>query len=136
MPKFGASSKKRLATCHPDIQLVMNLAIQEAPDDLDFSIVCGRRSKEAQNKAFNEGNSHLKWPHGKHNVDPDNPRDEEYPDKAHAVDAVPWPELYEHMGKFRRLADHIKAIAKREGIDLHWGWDLWNWDPAHWQIGK
>lgn len=130
MFSFGQRSKSNLITCHPDIRFVMNESIKI----IDFSVLCGVRSMEKQNRAYNEGNSKLKWPHSKHNVDPDNPRDIEWPNLSTAVDIVPYPIDWENLGRFHALADIIKQIAKDENVDLHWGYDLWGWDMPHWQL--
>ena len=132
MPHFGKRSTRHLITCHPNIQLVMNEAIKLT----DFSVICGRRSKEDQNAAFNAvpKNSFLQWPDSSHNVDPDHPRDSEYPHLAHAVDIVPYPIDWENLARFRSLAEIIKEVAEKEGVKLHWGFDLWDWDFPHWQM--
>ena len=136
MPKFGPKSQACLETCHPRIQRVLNRAIAEVPADLDFSIICGVRPKEDQEQAVIDGTSWLHWPDGKHNVDPDNPRDPEHPDKAHAVDLVPFPVDWDDHARFVALSEAIKWIAADEGVDLHWGYDLWGKDDPHWQLGR
>ena len=42
MPKFSATSQRRLSTCHEYIQIVFN----EVAKDFDCTIVEGHRSKE------------------------------------------------------------------------------------------
>lgn len=75
MPKFSLTSHKRLETCHFDLQMLMHDAITY----VDFAVVCGHRGKKEQNKAFDEGKSKLKFPHGKHNALP-----------SLAIDIAPW----------------------------------------------
>ena len=132
MPYFGKRSTGHLITCHPHIQLVMNEAIKLT----DFSVLCGRRSKEDQNAAFNAvpKNSFLQWPKSFHNVDPDNPRDPEFPHLSYAADIVPYPIDWENLARFRSLSEVIKEVAEKEGIKLHWAYDLWQWDMPHWQM--
>ena len=48
MPKFGNASKQRLATCHPDLQKIMNEAIKY----IDFSVVEGYRTAAEQEKYY------------------------------------------------------------------------------------
>lgn len=55
--KFGGNSIKKLKTCHVALQLLMGEAIKTSP--IDFTIVCGHRGKEEENKAFRTGNSKL-----------------------------------------------------------------------------
>lgn len=70
MYQFGTTSKERLATCHEDLQKVMNLAIKRSP--IDFGIACGHRSIQDQKKAFDEGKSKIDGitKKGKHNYSP------------------------------------------------------------------
>ena len=51
MPRFGKSSKKRLATCDNRLQKVFNEVIKT----VDCSILEGHRSAERQDKLFEEG---------------------------------------------------------------------------------
>lgn len=117
MPKFGKSSTRRLGTCHPDLQIIMNHAIARGPD---FSILCGHRSEEEQNKAYRQKRSQLKWPLSKHNSHP-----------SKAIDIAPYPIDWNDWNRFRILAGYILAIADTlyslELIEhrLTWGGD---WD--------
>lgn len=117
MPHFGTTSAGRLATCHKDLQTVMNHAIEHGPD---FSILCGHRSKEDQNKAFEEGKSQLKWPQSRHNTDP-----------SEAVDLAPYPIDWDDQNRFRVLAGYLQGVADvlysngEISHRLRWGGD---WD--------
>lgn len=75
MPAFGQRSSANLATCDKRIQLVLNKAIEI----FDFSVICGYRSKEAQDRAFKERRSTKMYPNSKHNRMP-----------SPAVDIWPW----------------------------------------------
>jgi len=66
MPSFGQRSRENLETCTHDIQLVLNKAIEI----VDFSVVCGHRGEQAQNKAYTEGRSTKQWPNSNHNQFP------------------------------------------------------------------
>ena len=55
MAKFGSRSRGKLETCDDRIQRVMTRAIEA----YDFTIVWGHRGEEAQNEAFDRGNSTL-----------------------------------------------------------------------------
>ena len=63
--KFSTASKERLATCHPELQILHNFAIEDAPED--YGIACGFRGEAEQNKAYNEGKSMALWGQSKHN---------------------------------------------------------------------
>ena len=75
MNHFSEISKSRLETCHNDLRVLFAHVIQ----DYDCTIVEGHRDAAAQNKAFAEGKSKLKYPHSKHNKRP-----------SQAVDAAPF----------------------------------------------
>jgi peptidoglycan L-alanyl-D-glutamate endopeptidase CwlK len=70
MFKFGKSSRKRLLTCHKDLQLVMNEAIKIS--NIDFGIAEGERSIILQKQYFDEGKSKIDGitKKGKHNYSP------------------------------------------------------------------
>ena len=121
MPTFGTNSKKHLDTCHPDLQKVLNEAIKHT----DFSCIWGHRGKEAQDKAFNEGNSKVKWPDSWHNKTP-----------SRAVDVIPYPGGFSNDdAAFYFLATHILRAANLHGVDLHWGghWRTFK-DLAHFEL--
>ena len=112
MPSFGKTSKARLATCHPDLQRLMNEAIKY----VDFSIICGHRGQEEQDAAFNARpqRSKLKYPQGKHNKVP-----------SLAVDVAPYPLNWSDAEAFSLLAGTIYGIACMMGIKIRLGAD---WD--------
>ena len=110
MPQFSEISKAKLATCHPDIQLVMNEVIKY----FDCTIIEGHRGREAQNKAYNDGKSQIMWPNGKHNKIP-----------SDAVDSVPYPINWKDINRICYFAGFVMAIALKMGIKLRWGGD-WN----------
>lgn len=112
MPQFGKRSKEQLETCHPDLQMVLNKAIEV----VDFSVLQGYRGEEEQNKYFYEGKSKLKYPQGKHNKNP-----------SLAVDIAPWPIDWKDIKRFGAVVFFIKGIAYENGIKLRLGAD-WNSD--------
>lgn len=75
MPKLGKTSLDRLSTCHEDLIIFCNELIKY----YDFTIVCGHRGQEEQDKAYANGYSKVKYPNSKHNS---------YPSMA--VDLAPW----------------------------------------------
>jgi peptidoglycan L-alanyl-D-glutamate endopeptidase CwlK len=118
MPAFSSASLDKLATCHPDLQVLFNKVIQ----GWDCTILEGYRDQEGQNKAFIDGNSKLQWPDGKHNKMPSN-----------AVDVAPYPIDWEDESRFCFFAGFVLGVAdelKRQRIithDIRWGGD-WNSD--------
>ena len=110
MPKFGNTSKRRLATCDEDLQELF----QEVVKFFDCSILEGHRGEETQNKYFDEGKSQVKWPDGKHNSSP-----------STALDAAPYPIDWDDTDRFYYFAGFVKGVAFNIGIPIRWGGD---WD--------
>lgn len=96
MPHYGTRSSNNLEESHKDLQLVFNEVIKH----FDNSIICGHRGQEAQDKAFNEGKSKVKWPDSKHNQVP-----------SMAVDAVPYPIDWNDRDRMRYFAGFVVGIA-------------------------
>ena len=110
MPKFGSTSRRRLSTCHEDLREIF----EEVVKIFDCSVLCGHRGEEAQNEAYEKGNSKVKYPHGRHNANPSN-----------AVDVTPWPVDWEDKDRMNYFAGIVKGIAHMKGIPIRWGGD-WN----------
>lgn len=110
MYKFSKSSEEKLATCHPDLQKLMNEVIKY----YDCSIICGHRGEKEQNEAFEKGYSKLKFPNGKHNKIP-----------SLAVDVLPYPfKGYQDRDQFLFMQGFIKGIATQLGIKIRLGIDF------------
>jgi peptidoglycan L-alanyl-D-glutamate endopeptidase CwlK len=116
MPKFGAESKRQLATCHPDLQLLFNTVIEF----VDCKVLEGHRNQADQEKDFNDGNSKLHYPYGKHNATPSN-----------AADVTPYPVLWTNLARFYWFAGIVIGVAKmlkaqgKMSHDVRYGGD-WN----------
>ena len=108
MPSFGTKSKANLATCHPDLQRLMNEVIKE----VDVTILCGHRGEAEQNAAFANHTSQLQWPKGKHNKTP-----------SMAVDVARFPLDWNDVSGFKSLAVVIKRVAEELNIPIKWGGD-------------
>lgn len=136
MPNYSTISKSRLVTCHEDLQTLFNEVIKY----YDCTIVYGHRGEIAQNQAYAEGKSQLKWPNSKHNKWP-----------SLAVDAAPFEKTAIDWGKLQssNFAGFVMGIAAmlfaegkithriRSGAD----WDMDNdvddttfWDACHFEI--
>lgn len=110
MASFSDTSLSKLSTCDPRLIEIAKRAIEE----FDFSVVCGHRSKEEQDRAVKFGFSKAPFPTSKHNS---------YPSKA--VDLIPYPEGYKSPERMKDLAKHVLLIAEMVGTKLRWGGD-WN----------
>lgn len=119
MPEFSNTSLKRLDSCHDDLVTLFTTLVSE----YDCSILCGYRTKGAQESAFMDGKTTVHWPNSKHNSHP-----------SMAVDAGPWPLDWEDIKAFCLFAGWVLATARRlfnEGLMKHrvrWGGD---WDGDH-----
>lgn len=110
MPKFGRSSRTKLATCHPDLQRLFNEVIKY----YDCKVTCGSRSKKEQDKAYNEGHSKVQWPNSKHNGMP-----------SIAVDVVPYPIDWLAFNRFYMFVGIVRGVAAMLDIKIRCGAD---WD--------
>ena len=97
MPKYSKTSLKRLRECHEDLQIVFMEVIKY----FDCTIICGRRGRIFQNKAFVRGFSKLKYPFSKHNKLP----------KSEATDSVPYPIQWYNINRMRFFAGFVLGIA-------------------------
>lgn len=98
MPKFSNASKAKLATCHPDLQLLFNEVIKF----FDCRVLEGFRNQADQDKAFEAGNSKLRWPNGKHNRTP-----------SIAVDVAPYPIDWKKRDRFYWFSGFVLGIAEQ-----------------------
>lgn len=126
MPAFSTISEQKLATCDPRLQLLLREAIKH----VDFTILCGHRTKAEQDLAVAEKKSKTPFPLSKHNS---------FPSKA--VDVAPWLPVvkidWKDVAAFARLAGYIQCIADQQGIKIRWGGD-WNgnWRTAGTEPGE
>jgi len=130
MPSFGRSSTAQLSTCH----VLLQRLFQRVVIDYDCTVLEGHRGQQAQDRAFAEGKSKLKYPNGKHN---------QYP--SIAVDVAPYDvnlkgvnwktsvldhgkldkEGLANLCRFYHFAGLVKGISLLMGIKIRWGGD---WD--------
>lgn len=130
MPAFGRSSIAQLSTCHPLLQRLFQRVIL----DYDCTVLEGHRGQQAQDRAFAEGRSKLKFPNGNHNAYPSN-----------AVDVAPFDVTLKGVNWKTNVLDHgaldkeglanlmrfyhfggiVKGIALLMGLKIRWGGD---WD--------
>jgi peptidoglycan LD-endopeptidase CwlK len=109
MAQFSLSSAQKLSTCHSDLQIICKRLIER----YDFSVICGYRDEQAQNKAYNEGNSKLRYPDSKHNTSP-----------SLAVDLAPYEKTGIDWSKLQSayFAGQVVALAEElfaQGIMKH-----------------
>jgi len=95
--KYSSKSAAKLATCHPDIQKLLNKAIKY----YDITILEGVRSLERQEELVRTGMS--KTMNSKHLK-----QDDGY---SHAVDCALWPIDWNDRERFVFLQGYLKGLA-------------------------
>ena len=115
--EYSAVSLGRLETCHDELRRIANELIRT----WDVTIVCGTRSIDEQQKAFDSGASKLPPGKSKHNRLP-----------SDAIDMVPveavrlWAKGKDLDVKiYHEFANDVLVIAEKLEIDIRWGGD---WD--------
>ena len=127
MPTFGKRSLENLKNCHPNLKIIAHEAIKE----YDFSVICGLRTKQDQEKAFNGGFSKVKYPNSRHNQSLLLGRK----DISDAFDLCPYPIDWNDIGRFKALSVIIKRIAKEKNIQIEYGGDWAKFrDYPHYQL--
>lgn len=120
--RLGTGSRSRLAGVHQDLVILCATAIADSGCPIDFTVLEGRRTKARQQYLVKTGAS--KTMNSRHLT-------------GHAVDLAPWVDgapSY-HWPHYHPLAKHLKAVAKRVGIQVEWGGDWRSFvDGPHWQL--
>lgn len=128
--KFVLSQRSlnRLEGVHPKLQTLIKLGITDSPHD--FMIVQGLRTAAYQNELYQQGRTK---PGPKvTNCDGYNSKSNHQAKSdgyGHAIDfAIYDPTLPEKIDwdnnkKYREVADHLKKVAKENGINIVWGGD-------------
>ena len=114
MYKYSKTSRKRLDSCHPELQRLFNSLIE----DYDVSIICGHRSKAEQDKAVADGASKTRYPNSKHNSMP-----------SLGIDAALYPINWNDHGRHYMFVGIVRERAKHLGIPIRCGAD-WDSDFA------
>lgn len=120
MPSFSVKSASKLDTCVLPLQELFNEVVKA----WDCTVLEGNRGEAAQDKAFLEGRSKVKFPDSNHNTNP-----------SKAVDIVPYPIDWENLQRFKDFANFVKGVAHGRGISVRWGGDFKNFfDGPHWEV--
>jgi hypothetical protein len=91
---------------------------------VDCSILEGHRSKERQNRLYDEKRTKVKYPNGRHNSNP-----------SKAVDVTPYPVDWEDRERQTLFAGFVIGIARSMGIKIRWGgnWDMYE-EKGRWEV--
>ena len=150
MASFSSISAERLDTCELPLQELFNFVVIYR----DCTVLDGHRNKQAQDKAYEDKASKVKWPDSNHNKSPSRAADimpwydakphvrwPVHPDKAlqrlhegsMSQDAfiqnmLDWTDLYAFAGFVLGAAQHMKVYVR-------WGGHFKNFfDGPHWEI--
>jgi hypothetical protein len=120
MPRYSKRSKERLSTCDQRLQDVFSEVIKH----VDCSILEGHRSKERQNKLYDEKRTKVKYPDGRHNSNP-----------SKAVDVTPYPVDWEDRERQTLFAGFVIGIGRGMGHNIRWGgnWDMYE-ENGRWEV--
>lgn len=140
MYQLSQRSRENLTGVHPNLARIMQEAIKTSP--VDFTIVEGVRTVKRQQELFALGRTR---PGVKVTNADGIKRKSNHQAKAdgygHAVDIYPFFDgavQVTHKDTVKQLAvlaKHIKATAKRLGLEITWGGDWRNpFDPPHFQL--
>lgn len=110
MPSFGLRSRERLASCHPDLQLLFAEVIRH----FDCSIISGHRDQKEQDQLYDDKLTKLKFPDSKHNQTP-----------SRAIDVAPYPIDWNDKDRFYYFGGFVVGMAAAMGIKIRYGGD---WD--------
>jgi len=125
---LGRNSKKILLTCTPELQQVINLAIELT--DVDFSVVEGIRTPEKQRENMN-ATPPVSWTMASRHM----ANDDGY---SEAVDIYPWVDGMTCMNQadYMRVARSIFSAAQILQTPIAWGgfWLKPRVDNPHWEL--
>jgi peptidoglycan L-alanyl-D-glutamate endopeptidase CwlK len=135
MPNFSQRSLDRLATCHDDIQKVMNESIKE----FDFTVLSGYRSPDEQFELYKQGRELIdsKWVKtGKTvtNVDGTNVLSNHNYNPSRAIDIAPYPINWDNIDRFIAMSNVVLKCAKELDIELEWGGNWRMKDYPHFEL--
>lgn len=137
MATFGIKSKERLATCHTDIQKVMNEAIKH----YDFTVLYGTRTAQEQFNLYKVGRKFVagKWVIvGKTvtNLDGTIKKSNHNYTPSKAIDIAPYPIDWDNLDRFKKLSEVVLKAAEAVGVKLVWGGNWKMRDYPHYEIAE
>jgi peptidoglycan L-alanyl-D-glutamate endopeptidase CwlK len=109
MAKLSAASQKRLDAAHPLLIKLFTACLAD-PACPAFTVLDSQRGREAQEKAFNAGNSKAHFGQSPHNWTP-----------SIALDVAPLPIDWENLAAFKALGAFVEAKAAALKIPVGWG---------------
>ena len=128
---MNKTSQKKLATAHPDLQMLAHAVDRVYP----IQVICGERNEKEQNHAYEIGASKKKYPDSKHNVNPNKGRF-----KSHAIDIVPDPDKnastldWNDIEEFEKMLLIVEQKADELDIKIRLGRDFSFRDMPHLEL--
>lgn len=117
--KYGKRSSRVLSEVHFELALLAREML--AMEIMDIAAICGRRGKEAQDKAFAKGHSKARWGESKHNVI--EPTLSSAIDLAPVINGkIPWNETDPGYEYWYIMGGMAMAAAKKLSIEIKWGY--------------
>ena len=110
MSIYSKNSSLRLASCCNELHETFTAVLQQ----VDHTIIEGRRSAIVQNEHFRTGRSKVQWPNSAHNDAP-----------STGVDVAPYPIDWNDTKRFFYFAGVVKGVGYTLGHVIRWGGD---WD--------
>lgn len=136
MYQFSERSKKNLEGLHPTLKKLMQLSIGNSP--IDFTVVHGVRTAEEQKALYEQGrtvpgsivtNFDGYTKQSNHQIKEDG--------FGYAVDIYPFVDGKVQVNDAKsliRISEHIKAVARLNGIKIEWGGDWTMRDYPHFEL--
>jgi peptidoglycan L-alanyl-D-glutamate endopeptidase CwlK len=142
MSKFSKRSIDNLIGVHPDLVRLMIESIKHSP--VDFTVTEGVRTSKRQMDLYAQGRTSagaiVTKKNGTTNKSNHQVKSDGY---GYAVDLYPFyngsvqVQDKEVINKLKLISVHIKAVAKRIGVEINWGGDWKNpFDPPHFELKK
>ena len=116
--RLGRRSQKELIGVEPALAFLVTEAIKITTQD--FTVLDGVRSMEEQRKLVARGVSKTYNSYHLNGLAVDL--------VAYVDGTLSWDAKY-----YPAIAKAMKKVAKKHGIKVDWGFDLWGWDMAHFQ---
>ena len=113
---MNKTSLKKLKTCHPDI-VRLAYAVDEV---FPIQCICGKRDEKAQDYAYKNGMSKLKYPNSKHNIEPLSMAGDFVPDPDKNPATLEWDDIK----SFEVMCLTFEQKADEMGIKIRLGRDF------------
>ena len=119
MYKLSNRSMKELVGVHPILSFAVTEAIKHTKQD--FMVLDGLRTTKEQEKLVARGVSKTMNSYHLYGL---------AVDLVAYVDSKPsWDKKY-----YPDIADAMKHVIEKYSLPIDWGYDMWSWDLAHWQL--